>query len=521
MSTFKKVSTKSLVKSNHEASLDNSYWKNYGIPVLVKEFGPIDYIDFSPLETHRFAVTCSCRVQIYNSITKLATKNLNRFKEVAYGGTFRRDGRLLCTGGSEALIKLFDVDTKNLLRIFSGHTAPVHRTFFTVDEQHIVSFSDDKSSAFWDIPSEKKIISFEDHVDYVRAGHVSPVSPNIYLSGSYDSIVNMYDTRSSKKVLSVNHNGPIESVLFLPSGGIFLSAGGTEIKVWDCITNGRLLAKISQHHKTITCLQVASNGQVIISGSLDRHVKIHDTGSYKTLHTLNYPNSVLSIGISRDDKTIVAGMTDGMMSIRQKEPNAQEKTSINQKMSYKYAGETIHYLHINSCIPEIKRQMEGKHNTCLRKFQYSKAVDCVMLNYITSKSPHLTVSVFQELIRRKGLIQALAGRNGKSLFNVLRFIIRHIGCPRFERVLLHVTSTLIDIYEDQLEDLCSESQHNFKVLQKKLEEEQKLMLSLIQLRGSLEILMSAAETTLFTLQNSCGLKPSTMAQRDFVFSYVK
>lgn len=62
--------------------------------------------------------------------------------------------------------------------------------------------------------------------------------------------------------------------------------------------NGRLLAKVSQHHKTITCLKVASNGQRIISGSLDRHVKIYDAGTYKTLHTLNYPNSILSIGIS-------------------------------------------------------------------------------------------------------------------------------------------------------------------------------------------------------------------------------
>jgi U3 small nucleolar RNA-associated protein 15 len=68
--------------------------------------------------------------------------------------------------------------------------------------------------------------------------------------------------------------------------------------VWDCLANGKLLAKISQHHKTITCLQTAFNGQKILSGSLDKHVKIYDSGTYKTLYTLDYPNSVLSIGIS-------------------------------------------------------------------------------------------------------------------------------------------------------------------------------------------------------------------------------
>lgn len=32
------------------------------IPVLLKEFGAIDYIDFSPSDPNYFAVTCSVRV---------------------------------------------------------------------------------------------------------------------------------------------------------------------------------------------------------------------------------------------------------------------------------------------------------------------------------------------------------------------------------------------------------------------------------------------------------------------------
>lgn len=70
------------------------------------------------------------------------------------------------------------------------------------------------------------------------------------------------------------------------------------MRVWDALAGGKLVAKIAQHHKTITCLKVASNGQRIMSGSLDRHVKIYDAGTYKTVHTLDYPNAVLSIGIS-------------------------------------------------------------------------------------------------------------------------------------------------------------------------------------------------------------------------------
>lgn len=36
--------------------------------MLLKEFGPIDYIDFSPIEPYHFAVTCSVRVCIFYSL---------------------------------------------------------------------------------------------------------------------------------------------------------------------------------------------------------------------------------------------------------------------------------------------------------------------------------------------------------------------------------------------------------------------------------------------------------------------
>lgn len=90
--------------------------------MFIKEFGPIDFIDFSPKEPHYFAVTSSVRVQVYSPVTRLLYKNLSRFQKSAFGGAFRSDGKLLCSGGEECAVKLFDVGTKSLLRVFKGHT---------------------------------------------------------------------------------------------------------------------------------------------------------------------------------------------------------------------------------------------------------------------------------------------------------------------------------------------------------------------------------------------------------------
>lgn len=79
---------------------------------------------------------------------------------------------------------------------------------------------------------------------------------------------------------------------------IYFCLGGTEIRVWDAFYGGKLLTKISQHHKTITSLRLASNGNRLMSASLDQHVKIYDVSSYRSVHTLDYSNGILSLGIS-------------------------------------------------------------------------------------------------------------------------------------------------------------------------------------------------------------------------------
>lgn len=46
-------------------------------------------------------------------------------------------------------------------------------------------------------------------------------------------------------------------------------------------------------------------------------------------------------------------------------------------------------------------------------------------------------------LRRKGLRAALAGREGKSLSAVLRFLIKYIGDYRFTRTLIDVANMLL------------------------------------------------------------------------------
>lgn len=43
------------------------------------------------------------------------------------------------------------------------------------------------------------------------------------------------------------------------------------MKVWDLLKGGQPLVSLKNHHKTVTCLCLSSNGQRLLSASLDRY----------------------------------------------------------------------------------------------------------------------------------------------------------------------------------------------------------------------------------------------------------
>ena len=171
---FKKTEIVRFPQIKESQTNDSLYWKHLQFPVTVQEFGPISRIDICRDTTNYIAVTGSTRVQIFNPATNQVHKTLTKFRGGAYGGRFRKDGRLLCVGGEAsisgggagALVMVFDVASKTLLRLLKGKvhgesgaglkdyrasnistgndSLATHCCDFTSDMSHVAGFSDDK-----------------------------------------------------------------------------------------------------------------------------------------------------------------------------------------------------------------------------------------------------------------------------------------------------------------------------------------------------------------------------------------
>ncbi|XP_074624441.1 U3 small nucleolar RNA-associated protein 15 homolog [Acropora palmata] len=475
---------------------DTRYWRKFRFPIIVKEYGAVSHVDFCRAKPHDFVATSLSRMQIYSSSTHQVNKSFAKFKENVFCGSFRHDGKLLIGGLESGRVKVFDVDTRSALREFKGHSGSVQLTKFLCDDLHVISGSDDKSVRCWDIGRGQTLVAFNEHKDYVRCGVTSENSKDIFITGSYDHSLKLWDLRSQGSVLSMDHGCPVECVTVFPSGGICISAGSNIIKVWDILGGGRLLAGFSNHQKTITSICLDGENRRLLSGSLDRHVKIYDVQDYTVVHSMDYPAPILSLKISPDDTHLVAGMSNKFLSIKYRlkhEAKEEAPRSRNLKSgTYRYfvRGKNFKPLEDDFVVSAPKRPRFKEHDKFLKQFEYSKALDSVLRRPLATRVPFLS-SLFQDLIRRKGLEIALSGRDEDGLEPILNFLIRYITNPKYTVLLIDVANKLLDIYGPVIGQ-SEKVDHLFTTLRDKINREINFHQKGFELLGALDTLFAAS-----------------------------
>lgn len=496
MASFKPTKVQVYPKLGEKITQDTLYWKNYKPPVQIKEFGAITNIDFSPVAPHNFAVTAFTRIHIYGPFSQEPVKSFTKFKDTAYSGRFRSDGQLLVAGCEDSVVRLFDVSGKVALRMFRGHTKAVHVTDFTSGRYQILTASDDYSCRLWDIPNAKEVTAFREHADYIRCGVTSKLNSDLFITGSYDHTIKLFDARVNKSAMTMDHGQPVESLLLYPSEGLLVSAGGRYVKVWDLLKGGQPLVSLKNHHKTVTSLCLSSSGQRLLSASLDRHVKVYNTTNYKVVHNFDYAASILSLGLAPDDESIVVGMTNGILSIKHRKSTEESTESSSQQRrrpSYRVFVKGKNYFpkQDDYLVSKPVKQHLANYDKQLKKFNVSKALDTALQTWTRHRKPEITVAVIKELDRRGTLKNALAGRDEQQLSQLLNFLIGNLVDHRFAPVLVTAAEMILDVYQSVVGQSPVIDRQLLR-LQELLEREIDYQQDLLEVMGMLDTLFASS-----------------------------
>ena len=338
-----------------------------------------------------------------------------------------------------------------------GHKRAVHSVGFLTDRQKIVSASDDATVLVWDVSTSEVTHRITGHDDYVRTTAVHPLNPHILASGSHDRTVKVWDLRTPCTTATsvFKASDPISALVYHPSGAYVAAASATEVSIWDTTTQADegnpAVATLAGHTKDITSIAFNFYGSRLLTGSIDRHVKLYETEGYTSVHTLSFPEPVSAVGISQDGGCLAVGGLGGKVYLRSRVGTVEEDDKIAEAFGEEGdAIQPIEELQLYSGMGDMTVQrkrnwhkpsrsapgsdkdftVESSHGQRLRrydvafkKFNYHKALDEVLAEKKNNKNRHdLFLTVIAELHRRNGLRIALTGRDSSTIVVLLQYI---------------------------------------------------------------------------------------------------
>ena len=217
-----------IARARRPEKAGKALWKQ---PTTFRLKAPPASVEFSPVAPHDFAAASSLQVDIFSTESNAVYRTLSRFKDTVRCASYRHDGRMLAAADERGNTQLFDVGARTVMRTFGGHSKAVHVARFAAEGGRLFTASDDTTAICWDVTAEAQLCTLTGHKDFVRSGALSPASPHLFATGSYDHAVKLWDVRANRCVMTLKHVAPVEDVLPLPGGGMLASASGNTLTV--------------------------------------------------------------------------------------------------------------------------------------------------------------------------------------------------------------------------------------------------------------------------------------------------
>lgn len=174
------------------------------------------------------------------------------------------------------MVRLFDLETGQCVRTFTGHNAAVCSVAFNHVGNLIISGSKDNTIRFWDSVSGVCVKTFSSHLGEVTSVEMNS-SGTFLLSASKDNATRLWDIRTSRPAKRFRGHQNTSKNFIRASFGPqeALVVGGSEdgiVYIWDIETES-LLQKLTGHAGEVYDVKWNKNASLLASCSHDQTVR--------------------------------------------------------------------------------------------------------------------------------------------------------------------------------------------------------------------------------------------------------
>lgn len=194
--------------------------------------------------------------------------------------TITPDGQTLICGGSrggnypnlDLPIKMWNLQTGQLVRTLHGHTYTVNSVIISPDGQTLVSQSYCFSTKVWDLHTGQELNRFNmpPRQPWIDSLAISPNGQNI-VSGIQDGSIKVWDVLTGQIIQTFQGSSP--SVI-TPDGKILVTGSvNNTIKVWN-VQTGQELCTLQGHSSQVKHIAISHDQQTIVSYSADNTIQV-------------------------------------------------------------------------------------------------------------------------------------------------------------------------------------------------------------------------------------------------------
>lgn len=295
---------------------DTESVRNTGLPQFISPNDAVNDVAFSPDGKYIATANQNRVAKLWDVQTRRVIREFVGHTDYLVSLTFSPDGWYLLTGGgiTDDTARLWDVQTGKELRRFAGSTndnginESGEYVAYSPDGEYIAVVGD--KAILWDPQTGKQVRELVGHT--LNIVQVTFSSDSRYLlTASEDGTARVWEVGTGKQIQLFNHEG-LWSATFSPDGKYALTGGPDNLMhLWD-IETGMELREYVGHTAIVIDVAFSNDGRYVLSTSDDGTARLWDFATgMEVRRFVGHAGFVVSGAFSPDDKNVLTGSVDG------------------------------------------------------------------------------------------------------------------------------------------------------------------------------------------------------------------